>query len=144
MIDLDTKLNGIARKHGIEPKPNVTPTPVHATLCIACSNGPSLVNDLCEPCYRRAHLTPLLQLQDKLYKQISDVLINVARHEAQLKDAKVKYNKAERQNHRCLKCKKIFAYFGDLHLHEQEKACERPRTAAKVVKRSRIREEDIA
>ncbi len=148
METLDQTLNGIARKHGVEPiddpKPTKrTPDPVHKSLCVACTNGPALVNNLCEPCYRRIHVQGLFDIRDRLFKQLSDLDMKLVRHEAALKGAKLKYAQAEKQNWACAKCKHVFAYYGDLFAHEESKSCQLVR-ATPTQRRRRSLDEDIA
>lgn len=151
METLDAKLNGIARRHGIpvpddDAKPKLrTPTPVHKEICSECANGPALVAGLCEPCHREHVAMPLLRKRDALYKALSDLDMQIVRAEAQVKSAKVLYNRALKQNWKCSNCLHVFGYYGDLFEHEPQ--CKQ--TTAKVratpmQRRASRRDEDIA
>lgn len=150
METLDAKLNGIARKHGAlvdddaKPKPK-TPDPTHKRLCFECLNGPALLESLCEPCYRDHYLVPLLQIKDKLISQLSDVDTKFVRHASALRDAKVKWDKAQKQNWRCKNCTKVFGYYGDLFEHEPSCKATTPKVRkASFAHRARSCDEDIA
>lgn len=125
---LDETIDSIALKNGLknresDPKPRLTPDP-DPPRCVSCSNGPSLIDNFCEPCYRKHHIADKHRELDKLIHRMSELNTSLVTHEARLTEAKVRYNKAIKQNWTCSRgCGKIFTYYGELFAHEAEKAC---------------------
>ncbi len=110
--------------------------------CSTCENGPELLDGKCEPCYRTFHLAIKHRELDKLIHRMSEINTYLVTHEARLTDAKVKYNKAIKQNWTCARgCGRTFDYYGELFAHEQEKACNKPRSA--LLRRQASRDEGI-
>jgi len=143
MANLDETLDSISAKNGIEPRRRVTPDPT-TILCVSCSNGPSLVDNLCEPCYRRHHIVDKHRELDKLIHRMSEINTSLVTHEARLTEAKVQYNKAIKQNWTCSRgCGKIFSYYGELFAHENEKACHSPRDNRPKARRARLNDDII-
>jgi len=130
-MNLDAKLDAIARKHGVvedndkHEKHPVTPVPKHPKCTNNCG-GVQLIKGLCEPCYRNLYIVPIIEDRDALLRQLSNRSLMIASHEAELKNSKMAYNKALEQNWSCKHCHKVFDYYG--HLFEHEKDCKPVRT----------------
>lgn len=108
-----------------------TPDPIF-TKCLSCNVGPSLLDSLCEPCYRKHNLATKHAALDKLIHAMSQINTDIVTHEARLSAAKMSYNKAVKQNWTCGRgCGKVFSYYGELFAHENEKACNKPRQTQK-------------
>jgi hypothetical protein len=129
-------------KFDVEPKPRITPDPTHV-MCVSCSNGPQLVDLLCEPCYRKHHIQAHRDELDKLIHRMSAINSTLVRHEARLTEAKVQYNRAVKQNWACSRCLKHFSYYGELFQHEQERACSSPKDNRPKARRARLNDDII-
>ena len=148
METLTDTLNGIARRHNIVPRDDDKPkprTPDHSAdhkMCVSCHNGPILVDGICEPCYRTHHINPIKADNDKLIRRMSVNNASLVEHEDKLSRAKIQYNLAVKQNHRCIKCGQVYSYYGDLFAHEKSNEC-RIRTKAGIRRSATVREEDL-